>query len=82
MCLRDAKRLTVGNTADQLAIATDTEIHVILSLLSWSIWAGKCTLLFPKGGGHKGIQRQSARLCPKITHLQHSLLSWALFKSL
>ncbi len=39
-------QLTVGNTAEQLAIVTDTKIHVSFSLFSWSIWAENALLCF------------------------------------
>lgn len=58
-------RLAVVNRAEQLAIVTDTKTHVSFSLLSWSIWTENA-LLFPEGAGHKGRQRENARICPKL----------------
>lgn len=59
-------RLTVVNTAVQLAIVIETKSNVSLTLLSWRIWTENALLFPPTGAEHKGRRRKNAWLCSII----------------
>lgn len=66
-CLGGAGRRVVGNTAEQRAIVTDTEIHVIFSLFKLEHLYRKYTRLFPGGSRtHRADWETCARICSKL----------------
>lgn len=76
--LRDA----IGYTAEQLAIVTDTEIHVNFSLSSWSICGDSAFFCFLRELDTKADRGTGARICPKLYTYSSLWLSWDLLKSL
>lgn len=72
------QELSVGNTAEQHATVTDTEIHVSFSLFSWSIWAEMQSSV-SQGSWPQRHTEGNCQNLSKMIHLLYSPLSRDLF---